>query len=159
MISERVFSRIGDNAFLGGILHDIGMIVEDQVVNDLFLEVCRIYRPDERSFVECENELIGTNHCEVGYLLAQELNVPDEVAEGIRDHHAILGEMTSSNFSGIIQLADFLTAKLKFDVLPGMHPTLAPNIAVHLGANLDEYKAIGRDLPEEIAKAEELYRP
>jgi hypothetical protein len=41
MISECIFQEKGEDAFLCGILHDIGMIVEDQTKHDLFIQGCR----------------------------------------------------------------------------------------------------------------------
>ena len=48
MIMERVFGLNGEDAFLCGILHDIGMIVEDQTAHDLFTRVCKTYNNKPR---------------------------------------------------------------------------------------------------------------
>ena len=40
MVAERIFAINGDNAYLCGILHDFGLIVEEQVANKPFLEAC-----------------------------------------------------------------------------------------------------------------------
>ena len=97
MISERIFRRAGDDAYLCGILHDIGMIVEDQVAQDLFLETCKTYTPDTKPFTEYEREVIGADHCEIGYLLACEWNLPVEVQEGIKNHHNTEDEISPSS--------------------------------------------------------------
>ena len=38
MISERIFAKKGENAFLSGLIHDIGLIIADQVVPGPFEE-------------------------------------------------------------------------------------------------------------------------
>ena len=38
-----------------------------------------------------------------------------------------------------------------------MRPTLAAETTEHIKANLQEYKALGRDLPGEMQKAKDLY--
>jgi len=159
MISERIFGIKGDNAFLCGILHDIGMIVEDQIAPELFLQVCDAYEPGSKSFAKYEKEIIGTNHCEVGYLLAREWKLPAEVQKGIRRHHNIQDEMSPSNLSGIIQISEYIVSKLDYTAIPGIETPLSPCLETYLSENIDEYKILFEDLPEEVKKAEEIYKP
>ena len=83
MISERIFEQQGEDAFLAGTLHDIGMIVEVQVVRDLFLQVCEAFEQQANPLIDYEKEIIGTHHAAVGYLFACEWKLPIEVQEAI----------------------------------------------------------------------------
>jgi len=159
MISERIFRRAGDDAYLCGILHDIGMIVEDQVAQDLFLETCKAYTPDTKPFTEYEREVIGADHCEIGYLLACEWKLPDEVREGIKSHHNTEEGISPSSIAGIVQIADCIVSKLNYTAIPGMKGMLSPDLATYLRDNIEEYKALVKDLPDEMSKAKELYEP
>lgn len=91
MVSERIFGKKGEDAFMCGILHDIGLIIEDQVKQKLFKKVYASYQADKGSIVTYENEIIGTNHCEIGCLLARDWHLPVDVKAGIRNiiHHRI----------------------------------------------------------------------
>ncbi len=157
MISERIFRRAGDDAYLCGILHDIGMIIEDQVAQDLFLETCKAYTHDTKPFTEYEREIIGADHCEIGYLLACEWNLPVEVQEGIKNHHNTEEEISPSSTAGIIQIADYVVSKMNYTAIPGMQAILSPDLITYLRANIQEYKALAKDLPDEMSKAKELY--
>ncbi len=157
MISERIFGRAGDDAYLGGILHDIGMIVEDQVAPDLFIQACTSYTPDTKSFIECERELIGTDHCEIGHLLACGWNLPVEVQDGIKDHHNTADEILPSSLAGIIQMADYIVSKLSYKAMPAMQTNLSQNLNSYISENINEYKVLIKDLPGELLKAKELY--
>jgi HD-like signal output (HDOD) protein len=159
MISERIFGQNGENAFLCGILHDIGMIVEDQTAHDLFNHVCKAYAQDFGSIIDYEKEIIGTDHCEVGYLLAKEWKLPFEVQEGIKQHHSVLKEVSPSSITGTIQLSEYIVSKLDYIAMPGMEPTLSSPLSDHIRENVEEYKALVKDLPEEISRASELYGP
>ncbi len=159
MISERIFRRAGDDAYLCGILHDIGMIVEDQVAQDLFLQTCKAYAPDIKPFTEYERELIGADHCEIGYLLACEWELPVEVQDGIKNHHNTQDEFSPSSIAGIVQIADCIVSKLNYTAIPGMKGMLSPDLATYVRDNIEEYKALVKDLPEEMSKAKELYEP
>ena len=158
MISERIFEKKGEDAFLCGILHDIGMIIEDQVAKDLFTQTCEAYNPESKSIIDYEREIIGTDHCELGSLLAKAWKLPTEVQDGIQDHHSVLDHVLPSSVTGIIQTADYIACQMKHPALPGMHGVLSPNLATHIRENLEEYQALGKDLPEEISKAMEIYQ-
>ncbi|MGA1869348.1 MAG: HDOD domain-containing protein [bacterium] len=157
MISERIFQEKGDDAFLAGILHDIGMIVEDQVVQDLFLQACSAYRPGVKSITEYENEIIGTHHCEVGYLLASEWNLPYEIQDAIKNHHTLLREESSSRLAKIIQTAGCIVTKIGYPAIQGIEEKLSPSLVPGINNMADEYRTLIKDLPDEIEKAKELY--
>jgi HD-like signal output (HDOD) protein len=159
MITERIFGKKGEDAFLCGILHDIGMIVEDQVVQDLFIETCKSYKPNGKPIIEYEREIIGTDHCEVGFYLARDWKLPVGVQEGIRYHHNGFKKMPPSSIAGTIQIAEYLVSKLNYSAIPGMEAGIAPDLSDHIRDNAVEYRALVKDFPDEMLKAKELYEP
>ncbi|MBN2123466.1 MAG: HDOD domain-containing protein [Deltaproteobacteria bacterium] len=159
MITERIFGQKGEDVFLCGILHDVGMIVEDQIEQELFAKVCSAYEPNGKRITVFEKEMIGTDHCEVASLLAREWKLPDEVRKGIKYHHTPEKEADPSSIIGTIQMAEFIVSKLKYSALPDMEPQLSPSLASHVRENIEEYRAIARDLPDEMTKAHDLYQP
>lgn len=160
MISERIFMQNGENAFLCGILHDIGMIVENQVEGELFIRTCNAYEPDCRPFREYEDEIIGTNHCIVGHLVARDWKLPAEVQDGIKYHHEVMTGDFRSSMSGIIQIAEYITTRLSPDyaAIPKMTAVLSPDLVEHIRDNLRDYRFLIRDLPEEISRARDIYQ-
>jgi len=157
MISERIFGQKGEDGFLCGLLHDIGMIVEDQVAHDAFISVCEAYQPETRPITEYEMETIGASHCELGYLLAQNWHLSMEIQEGVKLHHDYKLDKSVQDIVSIIQISEYIATKLNYSELPGMIVTLPPNLVTHIKENMGEYKIIAKDLPDEIAKAEEIY--
>lgn len=127
MISERIFRRNGEDAFLCGILHDVGMIVEDQVVPDLFAQACKNYRPNTRPITENEKEIIGTDHSAVSALLASEWNVSSEIRKGIKSHHELIPDISPSSLSGIIQISEYIACNQMYGAIPQMTVSLPPS--------------------------------
>jgi len=76
MIAKRIFGLPGEDFFLAGIIHDIGLIAEDQVAGDFLRKACEAYRPAENPLVEYEREHIGTDHCRVGVSLIRGWGLP-----------------------------------------------------------------------------------
>ena len=159
MIMERIFGLNGENAFLCGILHDIGMIVEDQTAPDLFSMVCNTYDENSKPITDYEKEIVGTDHCEIGHLLAKDWQLPIEVQEGIQRHHKTLDHVSPSSLTGVIQLAEYIVSQLDYTAIPGMKAKLSLPLANHIRDNVKEYKALVRDLPNEMSKAKDLYEP
>jgi HD-like signal output (HDOD) protein len=157
MISERLFGRMGEDIFLCGILHDIGLIVEDQAAPDLLLKTCTAYREGSKPFTEYEMALIGADHCEIGYQLTRDWRIPEDVQEGIKSHHQTHAEDSPSSVAGILKLSDYIVTKMNYGAMPGMKATLPKDLAAYLRENIDEYTALIKDLPKEISKAKEIY--
>lgn len=157
MISERIFAQNGEDAFLCGILHDIGMIIEDQVVKDLFFQTCKNYEPGSKPITDYERGIIGTDHCAVGHLLACDWKLPMDVQEGILKHHGKQETLLPSSVAGITQISEYFVYKLNYTAIPGMNAMPSSNLIEHIRDNIEEYKALVHDIPDAMSKAKDLY--
>lgn len=158
MIAKRIFGLAGDEAFLAGIIHDVGLVAEDQVAGEELRLAADDLRLGKGSLIECERGRLGTDHCEVGLLLAQEWKLPTEVLKAIQFHHDPEKKFAIPSLSAIIVLADFMASKMQHNPVPGAPvPALPPSLARHVKGMMVNYKIIVRDLPAEMAKARELY--
>lgn len=156
VLAERFFGINGDDAFLCGILHDFGIIVEEQVVKDDFFAACEAYEISN-SIDHFERQQLGTDHCELGYLLAQEWDMSEQIIAAIRDHHKELDDIDPSSLTGIIQISEYLVSQLGYTAIKGAIPFLSPCLEAHLKENMEEYKVLVEDLPDEMEKAKDLY--
>lgn len=158
MISRRIFRQQADDVFLAAILHDIGLIIEDQIVPEDFSNACNAYNAgEEYPLLASEKVMIGTNHTEIGWLLAKEWHLSDDVVEAIRHHHDYETNYSIPCVTSILQLAEFMACRLKFHVVFRKIEPLPPYLASHLKSNIAEYRVLLKALPEEMRKAEELF--
>ncbi len=156
MLAERIFAINGDDAYLCGILHDFGIIVEEQVAKEYFLKACEACGTSD-NLPEFEQQFLDTDHCEIGYLMTKDWDMPVSIQEAIRDHHTKDDSIAPNSLTGIIQIAEYITGQLGYTALSGVTPQLAPSLITHLKNNADEYKVLIDDLPEEMIKAQDLY--
>ncbi|HEB68898.1 MAG TPA: HDOD domain-containing protein [Desulfobulbus sp.] len=157
MIAERIFSINGDDAYLAGILHDIGLIVEWQGAEKKFLEMYSRLQPDGPSIIELEQEYIGTDHCEIGYLLAEEWQMMDSLSEAIRDHHTVDQDIAPESLTGILQISEYILNQLDFTLKENIPVSLPDALVLHIQESVDEYQVLAEDLPEEIERVRNLY--
>ncbi len=156
MIAERIFGENGDDAYLCGILHDFGLIVESQVEPEKFIATCEACE-EGTSIIKLEQEYLGTDHCEIGFLMAQAWDMPEGIQEAIRDHHLESGDYQPESLTGILQIAEYITGQLGYTALTDITPELPQHLVTHLQENMDEYKIVIEDLPEEMSNAQDLY--
>ncbi|MGD0389331.1 MAG: HDOD domain-containing protein [Tepidisphaeraceae bacterium] len=76
-----------DDAFLAGMLHDVGLLLAVQSELDKSEVLFQAADAGKFSFTEVEQSVFGFNHCELGERLAQRWNFPDYVDDVIRWHH------------------------------------------------------------------------
>jgi putative nucleotidyltransferase with HDIG domain len=87
------FSRrkeILDDVYVGGILHDLGKIILASLHPDLLERIRGFCREKEIPSGMLENFAAGMNHAEVGALIAEKWNFPDQLVDAIRYHHSPL---------------------------------------------------------------------
>ncbi|MFA6497802.1 MAG: HDOD domain-containing protein [Desulfurivibrionaceae bacterium] len=86
-IYRREFGEKGNNAYAAGLMHDIGVIVEDQLLHQEFLQLVQSLEEAHLALTDGETAIFGYDHCLVGRTLAENWNFPAELTEGIGFHH------------------------------------------------------------------------
>jgi putative nucleotidyltransferase with HDIG domain len=77
-----------EDVYLGGMLHDMGKIVLSMVKPDS-AEKMDLFRENKNMTAAAfEDVMAGINHAEVGALIAEKWNFPDNLVAAIRYHHS-----------------------------------------------------------------------
>ena len=76
-----------DDVYVGGILHDIGKIIFSSVHQELLNKIKNLC--DQKNFPAStfEDLAAGMNHAEIGALIAEKWNFPEDLVAAIRYHH------------------------------------------------------------------------
>jgi len=86
-IAKKMRLPVADEAFLIGMLHDIGLLVIHQKLPRQLREVCEESQKQQRDLCEVERDLIGFEHQELGTALATRWKFPASVCDAIAFHH------------------------------------------------------------------------
>ncbi len=78
---------IADDAFMSGILHDVGKLILAQYVTDKYTEVLRLVRTERLAELQAEQRILNTTHAELGAYLLALWGLPDSIVEAIMFHH------------------------------------------------------------------------
>lgn len=113
LISRHLAQIVGfsqpDKAYAGGLLHDIGEMVNSLLFPKEFRAAADLAFTEEISLVEAEQYVMGISHCEAGRLLADHWHMPEDLAQVIRcHHHEVAPTPEHAALVMIVSLADLL---------------------------------------------------
>jgi putative nucleotidyltransferase with HDIG domain len=77
-----------EEAFLGGLFHDIGKIILNSLDNQQFQMVVQKCYNDGMSFLDAEQQVFSYNHAEVGGLVIKKWNFPAILMQAVLKHHS-----------------------------------------------------------------------
>jgi len=95
-----------EEAFVAGLLLDIGKTILSSYMENAFDEVTRISQERRVPFHEVEAELLGFDHAELGAQIASSWSFPPELEEAIRFHHSPSGATLKPALAHCVHLAD-----------------------------------------------------
>ncbi len=91
--AEGADRTMGDEAFMAGLLHDVGKLLLAHHIPDVYKEVFELFSLERMPFFEAERAKLGATHGEVGAYLLGLWGLPDTVVEGVAFHHNLAGSL------------------------------------------------------------------
>ena len=154
IISEQLAQFTGKvkpaTAYTAGLLHDIGKVVLDQYVASarpfFYREMI-----EENNILEIEQNILGTDHTEVGRKLAEKWSFAQVLIDTIRHHHNPANQTRHPELTYIVSLADFLMSR--FLVGLELEGKAISNIALQLeavGLSSSQFPAIIDLIPKSL---------
>jgi putative nucleotidyltransferase with HDIG domain len=111
-IAKRAKYRITEEAFVAGLLHDIGKVLISTYLSAEFNNVMVHAREMNQSFSSAEQDILGFDHAEVGARLTEHWNLPNHLVQAIRYHHNPSWQDPPNTLTAIVHLADVLCITL-----------------------------------------------
>jgi len=112
LVSREFARRVGyadpEQAYLAGLLHDLGLIVELTTFPKEFEAVTRVAIEKRCPIHEAEPAVLGVDHCVIGEMLAERWHLPLELKEVIRHHHDVEHASVAPVLVSIVNLTDIL---------------------------------------------------
>ncbi|NIM16511.1 MAG: HDOD domain-containing protein [Candidatus Aminicenantes bacterium] len=86
-IYRREYGLKGENAYAAGLLHDIGMIAEDQFLQDDFRTILQLSKTKSINITSAERETWGFDHAQVGEAITASWGLPEELNTAVGYHN------------------------------------------------------------------------
>ncbi len=162
MLASTMKLGLVDEAFLAGLIHDIGMVVEIQYDRQKLIDV--ISRLDvadgvpSANMLAVEEEVFGANHQDFGRGLCEKWKFPDSFGKVTGFHHRPLElPAESRTLATLVSVADRLAGGLENGFRLDL-PTLdiPSDLLDELGVTREQVEAIRAKLPEQLDVAEHM---
>jgi len=95
-------------AYLSGLLHDLGIIVNLWVLPKEFRAAFEVARAAGIPLHEAEQQVLGFTHCESGRLLAERWGLSLDLIEVVHLHHSPQDSVNHGALVSLVQLCDLL---------------------------------------------------
>jgi HD-like signal output (HDOD) protein len=106
--SEKMAAGDGEKAYMAGLMHDIGFMVNCVAFPKEFIGAVRHATQEQMPFDEAEFATMGFTHSESGKALAESWNLSDDIVQVIAYHHAPERSERAQPLVALVHLSDLL---------------------------------------------------
>ncbi|MBF0318720.1 MAG: HDOD domain-containing protein [Nitrospirae bacterium] len=114
-IMRRVYPNSGEEVFIYGILHDIGLIALNRYFPEQFSKVI-IENKAGTPFIDAEIQIMGFTHAHIGMWLIDKWNLPNGISYTLLNHHTPALANTEREKTAVIHLADYIISERFFPI-------------------------------------------
>lgn len=155
LICDQLKLGLPDEAFLAGLIHDIGIMVEMQATREKLLQVFDKMKFDaagvpQTNMREIERQVVGADHCAFGMALCETWKFPKSFSHVAGGHHDPLS-LPSGNrmLAAVVHVADGMAADCKYGFRADLQNTLIdPHVLEELRVTQPTLEAIKSALPK-----------
>jgi putative nucleotidyltransferase with HDIG domain len=106
--SEKLANVDGEKAYVAGLLHDVGFLVNCIAFPDQFAAALKRASGEQVPLEQAERAAMGFTHCQTGEILAQQWGLADEIVEVVAHHHDAEYAGTAQALVAMVHLSDLL---------------------------------------------------
>ena len=161
LLAAKISLGLPDEAFLSGLIHDIGIMVEIQARRNQFVEVLqKLEENPDMSLLDAETQVLGANHEQFGQGLCKLWKFPQSFQYVTGFHHRpselAQGQRT---LTGLVHVADVITKQLGIGFTVGTKENeVDPAMLKELGLTQGIMEEVAEQLPEAIEEASGIFQ-
>lgn len=147
-----------EEAFLAGLIHDLGLLVARQAYPDGLAEVIRECAKGGRSCGELEQEILGADHQALGAALAAKWKFPRALQTVLGYHHKVDTLSAEHRLLPVmVYIADTLCCHERFGFnLTAESQEVNEGLLASLGVSEPQFEQLRAELPEQVDAAEAI---
>jgi len=158
MLVGRLNAALPDEAFLAGLIHDIGILVELQAFREPLIEIAERSVKEETRYIDLETQIIGVDHQALGAGLTTRWKFPRSFQYVTGHHHHPMSLAPECRFlTAIVHVADHICCRegLGYSLTCKSEP-LDATVLPELNLNMETLDELAKSLPEALSETEAL---
>ena len=112
LVTQRMAKKIEydepEKAYLAGLLHDIGLLVNSILYTNLFRECLRSAAEQHAPLHVIEEQVLGFTHCDTGRMLSEHWRLSKELVDAAQCHHDVSLLAAAGPLACLVHLSDLL---------------------------------------------------
>ncbi len=160
LLANKVGLGLPDEAFLAGLIHNIGILVEIQARRPKFVQALDLLSQNpDMTLREAETRILGANHEQFGAGLCQMWKFPASFAYVTGFHHRPL-ELAPKNraLTGLVHISDIVATRLEMGFVRGTEAKeIDQNLLEELKLSASQVDEISEELPEAMQETRQLF--
>lgn len=121
VLAERAKLAQHEEAFVAGLLHDVGKLIEKRYFAGDFDDLCNAAQEQHLSWYRGEQLLFQINHATIGKAVFRAWDFPATVVDAIHYHHEPEKAGTVPQLAALVHVADYVTYQMRLGA-PGAYP-------------------------------------
>ncbi len=154
ILSKKIHLCLPEEAFVAGLIHDIGKIVLDQFLHQDFEEILNLIQEKNISILAAEKEVLGVDHCQIGEWLCDKWNFPRQIQESVAYHHSPELATINRKIVTIVHLGNAISRSEGLGFSGDSQPVyINPVYLKFVNINKEELTDIKAEIHEEFEKS------
>ena len=158
MLVVKINNTLPDEAFLAGLIHDMGILVELQSFREPLVEIAERSTKEETRYIDIETQLIGVDHQQLGAGLTTKWKFPRSFQYVTGHHHNPLALAPDCRWLAcVIHVADHICCRegLGYSLTCKGDP-LDPAVLTELNVTIETVEELLKTLPDALKETEAL---
>jgi putative nucleotidyltransferase with HDIG domain len=143
LLATRAHYRATEEAFVAGLMHDIGKVAISLHFDADFQQVSDQAAESDEPFYVIEQRVLGFDHAEVGARMTESWKLPQHLVETIRYHHRPADQEQWSALTAIVHVADVVCLTLGIGIgSDGLRYALEDGVIDRLGLSRESVEEV-----------------
>ena len=157
-LARRTKFRGLEEAFVAGLLHDLGKVVMNTYGRGKLADVLARVQREGLAYADAEQSVFGFGHAEAGACLLERWHLPLSLVSAVRWHHAPSDAPLDSPLPCLVHIADAVCQALGADLgMGGLVPALHPDALSQLRLTAEDFEEVAMQTRALLAAAGPLF--
>ncbi len=148
-----------EEAFIVGLLHDVGKLIEKRYFPEDFNEIITVAQEQHLSWIETEKALFQINHATIGKVVFRSWDFPPSVVDAVHFHHNPESSSKYPQLAALVHIADYISSELGYGT-PGSYPPkeCSPQALTLVALTVDQIRGLEGTIREELEGSMEILK-